>query len=76
MMIDYVSQWKRGGDMSIKTLQRELVKKDEIIIQLVEDRNTLILRNNNLVHCVEELRKFAKRDRDLIEGLKETLCIQ
>ncbi len=57
--------------MSIKTLQRELVKKDEIIIQLVKDRDTLILRNANLEHCVEELRKFAKRDRDLIEKLKE-----
>ena len=55
--------------MSIKTLQRELVKKEEIIIQLVKDRNTLILRNNNLEHCVEELRKFTKRDRDLLEKL-------
>ncbi len=59
--------------MSIKTLQRELVKKDEIIIQLVKDRDTLILRNNNLEHCVKELRKFAKRNRDLIEKLKEKI---
>lgn len=70
-MVNYVSKWKLGGDMSIKTLQRELVKKDEIIRLLLDEKNMLLLRNNNLISCVDELRKFAKRDGDLIEKLKK-----